>query len=258
MPNFDAMMKHATEVVKNMNWSQWQLNPGDLLLMAISVNSHQPRLSVYIVQGYAAFYSWAWKRQPSAQEMEQIKNRLQEIWAHDMIRFDYSRMYAVLARVQLLADIQRLSQNEQEEVRKDLEGRLPVGTYPELEMSPPAAPDAAQVQESRQVPGESQFDYFYYRTETSYGPTWTLSGMSFQVQSSVYYIGLNADGHCSRGVWYVATSSVVPKVEGTYRITDNEIHFSWSDGTSETGHLSADHNELMLGGVAFRAGTNKL
>lgn len=102
------------------------------------------------------------------------------------------------------------------------------------------------------------FDFLFYRMEMKYEPTWTMSGMSVQTQVHVYYIGLNAGGDCERGVRYGGTGAIVTNAKGTYEINGTQVQFSWSDGGSEGGLLSEDRSELVVGGVAYRAGANTL
>jgi hypothetical protein len=102
------------------------------------------------------------------------------------------------------------------------------------------------------------FDFLFYRTEMKYEPTWTMYGMSVQTQVHVYYIGLNAGGDCERGVRFGGTGTIVTNAKGTYQLDGTQVRFSWSDGGSEVGLLSEDRNELVVGGVPYRAGANTL
>lgn len=105
---------------------------------------------------------------------------------------------------------------------------------------------------------EMKFDYLFYTMKTTYEPTWTLSGLSFQTQVHTYYIGLNADGTCQRGVLYGGTGAVVPDAEGIYEISGNEVRFSWSSGAVEWGQLNGRKDQLAVAGQTYKIGANKL
>jgi hypothetical protein len=96
----------------------------------------------------------------------------------------------------------------------------------------------------------------YWRTKTSYAPTWTLGGMSYQVQVDIYYIALDGNGRCQLGVVRGATGANVLKGEGTYRISGTDVLFVWSDDTTTVGRFSADRQQLELNGEVFQAGRN--
>jgi hypothetical protein len=104
---------------------------------------------------------------------------------------------------------------------------------------------------------EMMFAYLFSRIETTYEPTLTVAGLSFQALVHVAYIGLTPDGSCQRGVRDGGTGAVVPVAEGRYEITGGEIRFFWPDGALERGRLDGDRYELVVGGRAYEAGAIK-
>lgn len=259
-PVLETLIDQAAQAVQRANWNQWKpANYNDYLLTSPTFGT-EPRLSFNLLTTYLNFYAWVWKWQYSAQESEQVNNRLLEIWAEDSLPMSYERMNAVWSRAQLFNQILALPLPDQEQIRQELQNMLKVGVYPELEQP---MPESSGIVEKQPAVEPLAYQHLYYRedikvikeTQTRLGiNAWGQIERIVEIVDkrvmAMYAFGLAAD---LRFQYIVQSSGLELELlsDGVYRISEEIIEFTTSKGQMLAGQLRANGQELTVAGKVY-------
>jgi hypothetical protein len=135
-PTLNTVMTAALKAVRESDWSNWQLAPGDTRLTT-PWTADQPPLTNRIFQSYVSVCAWVWQRPIAPAEQERASDGLRRRWAVDT---NYLEQYRILSFGFVPAILQTMTPEQQEMVRTELSRELPDGVFPGVDTAPGTFP----------------------------------------------------------------------------------------------------------------------
>jgi hypothetical protein len=147
-PDTDRVLAAAHAQVRAVDWSTWQVPPGDARV-AEYLFADEPPLTNGLLAEYFTTCSWLWQRPIQNDEGQRVSAALNGLWLDHGLAQDYAPLFDVLSVVALPGALQGLDPAALEAVRTDLVAAVPDGSFPGVDCPVPGAEAAAAIERAK-------------------------------------------------------------------------------------------------------------
>jgi len=147
-PEVTDALARAHAQVRAIDWSTWQVPPGDARL-AEYLFAPEPPLTNGLVGMYLSTCSWIWARPITQDETQRVVTTLVELWARHGTAIEFEPLLDVLSFVALSDQILPLPPEKVERMRVELLVSVPDGRFPGVDVPVPGAESAAAVEQAK-------------------------------------------------------------------------------------------------------------
>ncbi len=147
-PATDAVIAAAHAQVRSVDWSTWQVPPGDARVSEY-LFADEPPLTNGLLAEYFTTCSWIWQRPIQDDEGQRATAALEATWTDRGLAQDYAPLFDVLSFVALPGVIQALEPAAIEALRVELLAAVPDGAFPGVDCPVPGAAAAAAIEQAK-------------------------------------------------------------------------------------------------------------
>ena len=260
-------LARAHAQVRGIDWSTWQVPPGDARL-AEYLFAPEPPLTNGLVATYLSTCSWIWARPITQDETQRVVTALVELWARHGTAIEFEPLLDVLSFIALPDQLVTFPPETIERMRGELLESVPDGRFPGVDV-PVLGAGAAAAVEQAQIP-----------ISTLATPEATGVALDGLYSATTFGLQLDVTGPPGSGTWGSTIEFYAFFRDGTYlyfpseqevgaHIMDPVGHKAWngeyevsagtirlydaSDGTTNTSDFSstADGGHVTFYGKDF-------
>ena len=198
-----AALARAHAHVRGIDWTSWQVPPGDARL-AEYLFATEPPLTNGLVGTYLSTCSWIWSRPIAAGRAAAPVTALVELWARHGTAIEFEPLLDVLGFVALSDQLLTLSPATLEGIRQELAVAVPDGRFPGVDVPVPGAQAAAAIEEAR-IPAS-----------TLSAPDATGVALDGLYSATTFGLQLDVTGPPGSGTWGSTIEFYAFFADGTY------------------------------------------